>query len=246
MEQLIEFHSEGQVIKGKFQSPGKSAPCVLLSHGFESSMNGNKWQLFVPWFSSLGFATLRFNYRGCGEGETKSEGKFEDTTLTARIKDYQAALTYLQKADINSERIAVIGSSFGATIVLAVSDTRVKVVVTLAAPYEFPQPPREAWASIKEQGYVQLPSGNKLGTGFFADLQQHDVLHQVSLMKQPLLIFHGGNDEVVPLENARAIYARVTGLKKLEIMEGADHSFTDPCYCEQIMQISRDWFDCYL
>jgi dipeptidyl aminopeptidase/acylaminoacyl peptidase len=246
MEQLIQFPSFGHIIKGRFQSPHRNAPCIVMSHGFESSMDGNKWQLLVPWFSARGFATLRFNYRGCGEGTTKSEGAFEETTLSSRIADYHGGLDFLQGTDVDTQRIGVIGSSFGATIILAAPDERIKVLVALAAPYAFPPLAEEEQAHLQKQGYLVLPSGNKLGVGFFRDLEHYDVLQQVRQIGKPVLIIHGSQDEVVPIENARAIYAASAGVKKLEIIEGADHSFTDYRYCGQIMNMSYDWFENYL
>ena len=246
MEQLVQFLSDGQLVRGKFQSPANKSPCILMSHGFESSMDGNKWQLFVPWFSRLGYATLRFNYRGCGEGDNKSEGKFENTTLTARIADYQAALGFLQSAGVDTQRIAVIGSSFGAMIILAAPDVRIKAAIVLAAPYYFPLPSQEELANIKKEGYFLLSSGKRLLPSFLEDLPRYDVLRKVKEIKQPLLIFHGGQDELVSVESARKIYSAVSVPRRLEILEGADHSFTDYRYCEQIMKISRDWFHEYL
>ena len=138
MEQLVEFYSEKQRVVGRFQCPVKGAPCVLMSHGFESSMDGGKWVTFPLWFFKRGYATLKFNYRGCGEGEAKSEGKFQDTTLTARLKDYHAALDFLEGTGVDMNRIGSVGSSFGGMIVLASGDERVKAIVSLATPCEFP------------------------------------------------------------------------------------------------------------
>lgn len=250
MEQRVEFYSEGQKVVGRFQSPARGAPCIVMSHGFESSMDGAKWTAFPLWFFEHGFATLKFNYRGCGEGDARSEGKFEDTTLTARLKDYHAALDFLEGTGVDMGRVGVIGSSFGGMIALASEDDRVKVLVTLATPCEFPLPPDEELNKelehAQEQRLIELPSGRRLRVEFFSDIKRYDIWQRVRKMRQPLLIIHGSCDELVPVENAYQIYDNANEPRKLEILEGADHSFTDPRWWDKLMALSLDWFRRYL
>ena len=118
--------------------PQEGAPGVLMSHGLESSKDGDKWLVLSPRLYDAGFASLRFSYRGCGEGEEKSQGEFKDTTLTGRVSDYKAAIDFLYQARINNTRLGVIGSSFGGTVALAARDDRIRAIVTLATPFSFP------------------------------------------------------------------------------------------------------------
>ena len=109
-EEPVVIYSEGQKMLGDLSVPGeKEAPFVLLSHGLESSKDGSKWLVLAQRFSDIGFGTLRFSYRGCGEGQEKSEGEFEDTTLTGRVADYRAAVGFLRERGIDTARLGVIG-----------------------------------------------------------------------------------------------------------------------------------------
>ena len=134
VEELVIIHNQGQKMFGNLHLPGEGAPCVLLSHGLESSKDGNKWLMLSPRLYEAGFASLRFSYRGCGEGDEKSEGKFEDSTLTARISDYKAVIDFLHQVKVNLARLGVIGSSLGGMVALAAGDERIKAIVTLATP----------------------------------------------------------------------------------------------------------------
>ena len=170
--------------------------------------------------------------------------------LTLRLKDYYAALDFLEGTGVDMGRVGAIGSSFGGVIVLTSGDKRVKAITTLATPCEFPLPPEaelnEEMKRAGERGYVGLPSGRRLRLGFFDDVRRYDILQRVRRMQQPLQIIHGSRDELVPVENAYQIHDAANEPKKLEILEGADHSFTEPHWWDKLFELSLAWFRCYL
>ena len=48
MERLVAIYSQGQKMFGNFHLPEEGVPCVLMSHGFDSSKDGNKWLVLSP------------------------------------------------------------------------------------------------------------------------------------------------------------------------------------------------------
>lgn len=230
---------------GDFSLPYEGAPCIVMSHGFESTKDGPKWRALSAQFYDAGFASLRFSYSGCGEGEEKSEGVFENTTLTGRISDYRAAIDFLEQKGIDLARLGVIGSSFGGMIALAAKDERIKTIVILATPHSFPQPSQEEFRRIKQTGYFELESGKRLRTGFYDDLRQYDILSEVEKTHCPLLIIHGSRDEIVPLENAYELYSHANEPKRLEVIEEANHTLDKPGNLERVISLSLEWFKTY-
>ncbi|MFQ5873123.1 MAG: alpha/beta hydrolase, partial [Dehalococcoidia bacterium] len=156
-DESVVFHCEGQKLYANLSVPRRGAPCVLMSHGFEASTDGTKWSFLAPRLNENGYATFRFSYRGCGREPEKSEGRFEDTTLTARIEDYRAALDYLENVPIDHNRIGVIGSSFGGEVPLAAKDSRVSVLVLLATPSRPILPTDDPLQTYRQTGYLELP-----------------------------------------------------------------------------------------
>ena len=246
MEQLVAIYNQGQKMFGNLCLPREKAPCILMSHGLESSKDGNKWQALAPRFYDTGFASLRFSYRGCGEGKERSEGEFEDTSLTGRISDYRAATDFLQRAGINTARIGAIGSSFGGTVALAARDERIRAMVTLATPSHFPSPSEERLAQIRDKGYFELGSGKRLRAGFHEDLSRYNIYEEVKKIYCPLLIIHGSLDDVVPVEHAYALYRHANEPKRLEVIEGANHSFDESEHLDKVISLSLEWFQKYL
>ena len=246
MEQLVVIHNQGQKMFGNLYLPQEAAPCVLISHGLESSKDGDKWLVLSPRLYDAGFACLRFSYRGCGEGEEKSEGEFEDTTLTGRISDYKAAIAFLHQAGIDNTRLGVIGSSFGGMVALAASDDRIRAMITLATPFSFPSSSEPGLKHSKDKDYFELKSGKRLRVGFFEDLTKYSIGDEVKKIHCPLLIIHGTMDDVVPVEHAHQLYRHANEPKRLEIIEGANHGFDKPEHLETVINLSIEWLKRYL
>jgi dipeptidyl aminopeptidase/acylaminoacyl peptidase len=183
---------------------------------------------------------LRFTFRGCGTGPEKSEGEFEDVSLTGRIHDYQAALQFLQETGkVDMRRLGVMGSSFGGMVAIAAQDKRIKALVILSTPYTMLHHQKEAGQ------YYELPSGRRVKNGFYADLRSYNLLDAIRTAP-PILIIHGSLDELVPPEHARKLYDAAPEPKRLEIVEGADHVFSQPEQLNKVIELSLAWFKRYV
>jgi len=243
--ELVTFYSETQRIFGNLHLPYEGSPCVVTLHGLESSKDSGKWSTVAARLCDEGYACLRFNFQGCGEGPEKSEGKFEDVTLTGRISDFKSALQFLQDTGkIDMGRLSVIGSSFGGMVAIAARDRRVKVMVTMGTPYKIP---RFDKPQIPEEvgEHYELPSDARFKKGFYEDLRKYDLIEAVR-NAPPILILQGSSDEIVPLEHAQKLYAAASEPKRLEIIEGADHVFSKSHHLDKVINLSLEWFKKYL
>jgi dienelactone hydrolase len=68
------------------------------------------------------------------------------------------------------------------------------------------------------------------------------VLHKI---KAPTLLIVGANDDIVIELNNKA-YNSLGGIKKMEIIKGATHLFSEPGKLEEVAELSSNWFDKYL
>jgi dipeptidyl aminopeptidase/acylaminoacyl peptidase len=86
----------------------------------------------------------------------------------------------------------------------------------------------------------------RLGDGFYSDIRRYDLCRDIGELGCPILIVHGSRDDVVPVENARELHKNANGPKRLEIIEGGDHSFSEPRHLEQVVNLCLGWFERYL
>jgi len=118
METPVAFSSAGLKLAGIVSTPddlkpGERRPAFLVLHGFGTGKDSGTTKPAAQLFAKLGYVALRFDFRGCGE----SEGKRGHIICLEQVEDTQNAYDYLAgRDDVDPERIAVFGHSFGAAV----------------------------------------------------------------------------------------------------------------------------------
>jgi hypothetical protein len=116
MEERVSFTSDRLRLSGVLGLPdsrGERHATFLVLHGFGSNKDGVGGKAVAAMLTGLGYAALRFDFRGCGE----SEGERGRVICQEQVRDTKNALSFLAtRADIDPHRIAVVGQSFGAAV----------------------------------------------------------------------------------------------------------------------------------
>lgn len=249
MEQRLEFLVGNQRVVGDIHLPDNFTepfPCVICSHGYKSHRNSEKYFQIGYRFALEGIAVLRFDHRGSLNGE--SDGKFEDTTLSGRVKDLLAAIDALSRIqEIDSRRLGLLGSSLGGMDILLAESEKIKAKVTMATPFTFPRPSEAMKRLFDEKGYYDYPDGSRINKEFYEDLSRYNLKEEVKKLSCPLLIIHGDLDELVPRHHAKVLYQTAGSLiKDLKMIEGGDHAFTDFDKLNIVIRLALDWLKKYL
>lgn len=229
MDGRFEVKSGGSKIRGILtlpEAPG-SHPCVILSHGLISSKESSKYLLLSAVLARHNIASCRFDFQGCGE----SEGSIEETTLTGRIGDLEAVCDWVgAHPSVDAQRCGLLGSSFGGStsLVKAARDTRIRCLALWATPYRI--------------GSKQEPSdeGIDFKDALYEDFATYDLLAEAQKVSRALVI-HGKADETVPSSEGEAIFRNLQEPKRLELIEGGDHTFSDPDHRERAITLSLEW-----
>ncbi len=131
MEERVSFMSDGLKLAAVLQRPEgtQRVPAFVLLHGFGSNKSGAWLKIAADLMAGWGYATLRIDFRGCGE----SEGPRARVICLEQVEDTKNAVTFLQsRADIDASRIGVFGHSFGAAVAVYAGgvDKRIAAVVS--------------------------------------------------------------------------------------------------------------------
>src|SRR3954451_3026261 len=126
----IEFHSGGNTCAAWLYRPeaDETHPIVVLAHGFGGVRAARLWA-YAERFAAAGIAALVFDYRhfGASEGEPR-----QLLDVKAQVADWASALTWVRaREDLDSDRLALWGSSFsgGHVLTTAARDHRIAAVV---------------------------------------------------------------------------------------------------------------------
>jgi len=118
MEERVGFVSDELRLAGILHLPDSPRPegrlaTFLVLHGFGSNKDAGGGTTVAKMLASLGYAALRFDFRGCGE----SQGERGRVICKEQVRDTRNALSYLaSRGDIDPKRIGVVGQSFGAAV----------------------------------------------------------------------------------------------------------------------------------
>lgn len=245
MNESKKFYSGNLRLCGNLHLPHKGAPCIITLHGLEGDKDRGKWPFLASRLYDSNYACFRFNFRGCGTGNEKSEGEFEDLTLTSRIQDYKSAIDFLNETDeIDMDRLGVIGSSLGGMTAIAAEEKRVNAVVTLGSPLKIPRYDKPKLPD-KKGDYYELPSGRRFKKEFYKDVGGYDLRESIK-KTPPIRIIQGDSDEIVPLEHARLLYDHAKKQKDLKVIPGGDHVFSKSRHLSEVVKLIINWFDKFL
>ncbi len=223
-------------------------PLILFVHGFKGFKDWGVFNLMATEFAKLGFIFMKINlsHNGTTPENLKDFADLEafgHNNFTIELDDLKDSIDYLFSSrsiipahEIELEDLNLMGHSRGGGLVLlkASEDERIKKVVTLAAISDlskrWPQSFLDEWRAKGVQ-YIENKRTNQM-MPLYVQLYD-DVLNNpdrlsipgsIKDMKQPLLAFHGTDDETLPVEMAYQI-KKWKPDTELVIMESENHVF---------------------
>ncbi|GAA4749651.1 cephalosporin C deacetylase [Flavisolibacter ginsenosidimutans] len=233
---FITVHSLGDVEVAAFLSlpvqgegGAKPWPVIVTTPGYGGDQQG-----VMLSECQRGYAILQVFPRG--QGESAKYFKLSGDKLTSKLDApegayYQGAyadvmrmIDYIvTRSDIDSNRIAMVGTSQGGGISLAVAslDKRIKAVV---AHVPFLCNFRLA-ASVNKSLVKTLLDRAKANTETsLQTLDYFDPLQLVTNLKVPVLMSAGGRDETCPAQTIQSVYDKIHARKKLKFYPELTHT----------------------
>ncbi|OFZ67536.1 MAG: lysophospholipase [Betaproteobacteria bacterium RBG_16_56_24] len=201
--------SDGINLHGWYIPAVQPRGTVLFLHGNAGNISHRLDS--IEMFHRLGYSTLIFDYRGYGN----SGGK---PTEQGTYRDAEAAWRYLtEQRNISSCRIVLFGESLGGAVA--------------------------AWLAARQKPDALKPAALVIASGFTSvpDLGQqlypylpvrwlarirYDTREYLRSVTAPVLIAHSPEDDIIPFEHGRALFAAANPPKQfLELAGGHNDGF---------------------
>jgi len=207
IEEHIIFNSDGLKLEGVLSydenvlDPQMVLLCPPHPH-LGGDMENNVITALGNVLAENGFASLRFNYRGVGNSESKQgniaevyeywESILNRDDCSDAIVDATFAMNYLESA-IDTKNMFIAGYSFGAVVamMLSVANANISAFVSISTPF------------------------GRFDTSFLSDC------------KKPKLFICADNDFATSLEEVEMGMQNMSEPKILDIMNDCDHFYID-------------------
>jgi len=229
--ELIRYESvDGLEIPAFFSRPAGDGPfpVVVDVHGGPESQRRPSFSPVSQYLLSHGYAVFEPNVRG-STGYGKAYTRLDDVEKRMdAIADLKAGADWLRaRDDVDGDRIAAMGGSYGGFAVLAALTEYPDVwaagvdIVGIANFVTFLENTGEWRRSLREAEYGSLAEDRKF-------LESISPLTNADAIRAPLLVLHGANDPRVPVEEAEQIAEKAgehVPVEKL-IFEDEGHGFS--------------------
>lgn len=231
--------------------PSTSESIIILCHGFMSDKySKGRFERLATAFNKSGHSAMSFDFSGCGESDD------DVLTVDKEVDDLKSAIQFVKSKGY--KKVALYGHSLGTLICLKSYGPEIITMVltgALTGPMKYNWSKfftKEQMQELEEKGYLTEYTSQEDRRKIIIDdriLKDFELINQEELLKDvdcPILIIHGNNDEEEKLLHERSKIAMTLLSKdsKLEVIDGADHSFLD--HYDIIIKLTTEWFTKYL
>ncbi|MDU2065603.1 MAG: YqiA/YcfP family alpha/beta fold hydrolase [Sporomusaceae bacterium] len=223
MKEIVIPTDTGELAGIWHEASAKTEKVFIISHGFNGSIDGtSRAELLAEAVAQLGFHVLRYKFTPCQK-------------LSCQIEELGYAALYARQ-NLGS-KLYLLGRSMGgsASLAFAHQDQAIEALCLWATPGDLPETFRLALGD----DYNKLAAGENItvsdDTGsltltpdFIQDFANYPLFRYVQeLGEVPVLVLHGDQDQVVPVQQAHKMYETALEPKKLVIIRSGDHQFKE-------------------
>lgn len=201
-EVVLKTKKEGFKLFSWYAKAAPNKPTLLFFHGNGGNV-ANREEKFRQLMAE-GYGVFMLGYRGFGG----SEGKPSEEAF---VKDAFLAYDYLRETiGLNETQIVIYGESIGTSVATQLAARVEAKALVLEAPMS-------SVTAVAQARYPYLRVRPFLRDRFESD-------RHIASISMPLLIVHGKEDQVIPLEFGKALFEAAIEPKQMEVIEGAGHN----------------------
>lgn len=203
---IVWFNSaDGTRLNGWFfkSQTGPTTTTIIFFHGNGGNITNVGWM--GQRFAKHGFNVLLFDYRGYGASEGVAANEAD------LYADGDAAVSFVTKKGIHTEKIVLYGQSLGTTVAADVASRGKFGAVVLESGFS-------SASSLASSALPWLPRWLH-----FLGKNRFESARKLANVRSPILIAHGDPDGTIPTSEGRLLFAAANEPKQLLIVPGAGH-----------------------
>lgn len=228
-KKVIQINHHDRNIYGVSYMPDckGNSPCVIFSHGFNG--RSDDFTLYCESLAGKGIAAFCYDFCG-GSVTSKSDLKTTEMTIFTEKEDLCAVIDTIRKWEhVDCDNIYLFGGSQGGLVTALTAEDyveEIKGILLLFPALCIPDNWNARFPTLESIPDTHEIWGVTLGRKFFEVIHRYDVYENIGKFHKNVLIFHGDQDEIVPLEygeRAATLYPNVN----IEVFKGEGHGFSE-------------------
>jgi len=200
-------------------APGR--PTILFLHGNAQSVF--EWALVREDLADLDCGLFLLDYPGYG----KSTGRPTEASLYAAGR---AALAWLAGEGVPPARTVVMGKSLGGGVAGEIAQDADLAGVVLESTFR-------SIPHVLARLLPMIPAGVEFKG------ERYDTAAKIGKIRAPVLVVHGTRDDLIPVEEGRALYELAREPKALYLVPGAGHNDVAMVAGPEYGRTLREWLD---
>jgi uncharacterized protein len=200
VETLRLATADGQSLVAWFAPPQQSRPLILYFHG-NGGVLADRAERFRKLLDS-GFGLLAIAYRGY-------DGSTGAPTQDGLLLDAEAAVSEAARRGFTNKRLVLIGESLGSGVATIMASRHEAAALILDAPFL-------SALHVAQSRYWMFPVRYLMRDQFRSDLA-------IGSVDCPVLMAHGADDDVVPIDEGRRLFALAHDPKKFIAVPKGGH-----------------------
>jgi len=215
----------------RYKSIKGKGPGIIFIHGLNSDMSGQKALSIERFARKNQLRFIRFECRGHG----KSDGKFEDFTISDWKKDLLDIIDNIAKGPQ-----VLVGSSMGGWLMFLVAKarpSRVAGMLGLAAAPDYIDSfyndlPTKKKQELNKKGIIKYSSYGftyLIRKKYIVDGRKNKILNNEFKWNKPLILIQGLKDNVVKPNLPVKILKKIKGNQiQIKLLKNSDHRLSEP------------------
>jgi uncharacterized protein len=214
MQEVTLHTTDGFTLRSWYQPAKKHHPTVLFLHGNTGGLTER-----IAYYRTIiehGYGVFALDYRGySGNGGTPTEAGL--------YTDARTAMAYLLTHDTPPSTIIAMGHSLGTGVAVQIATEYPLHSLVLLAPFT-------SMVDVASERYPYIPVSLLLR-------DRYDSLSKASNVQEPVWIFHGTADEVIPSVHSKQLYDAMISDKHLTYMKDVDHNGIE---MKKVMEVLKE------